>query len=349
MAEYKIAFFDTKKYDREFFNRTNSSYKFKLKFFEARLSTDTVSLADGYDAVCAFVNDDLSAEVIDRLYESGVRLIAMRCAGYNNVDLSAAWGKIHVVRVPSYSPYAIAEHAAAMMLTMNRKTHKAYNRTRENNFTINGLMGFDLFGKTAAVIGTGRIGRIFIKILRGFGMDVLAYDKFPNKQAAEEEGFTYVSLEEIYKRADIISLHCPLNRETKHLINKKSISMMKQGAMIINTGRGGLINTVDLISGLKNGKIASACLDVYEEEGEYFFEDFSDTGVSDDILARLLTFPNVLVTSHQAFFTKEALTNIAATTFSNIEAFRKAEALDNEVCYRCDKENCRKEKEGRCF
>lgn len=347
MAQIKIAFFDAKKYDRLSFNELNSDYK--IKYFEARLSEDTVPLTEGYDVVCVFVNDDLTKSVLEQLVKNGVQLVAMRCAGYNNVNLETAYGKLHVVRVPAYSPHAVAEHAAALMLGMNRKIHKSYYRTRENNFTISGLMGFDLYQKTAAVIGTGKIGQIFIKILTGFGMNVLAYDKFPNQKAAEELGFTYASLDEIYAQADVISLHCPLNKETHHLINKESIAKMKKGIMIINTGRGSLINSKDLIKGLKTGEVGSACLDVYEEESEYFFEDFSDTGISDDVLARLLSFPNVLVTSHQAFFTKEALTNIAETTLANVKAFFDGQKLENEVCYKCDKDNCRKKLKGRCF
>lgn len=325
----KIAFYDTKNYDMTAFNRLNDTYGFKIKYFESKLTEDTARLARGYDVVCAFVNDTINAVVIDVLEEVGVGLIAMRCAGYNNVDFEAAKGRLKVVRVPAYSPYAVAEHALALIMTLNRKTHKAYSRTRDNNFNINGLQGFDLYGKTIGVIGTGKIGRVFAGICEGVGMKVLAYDKFPS----EASGLTYVDLDTLYAQSDIVSLHCPLLKETHHIIGAASIDKMKEGVMVINTSRGGLVDTEALIEGLKEKKIGYAGLDVYEEESDYFFEDFSEEIISDDVLARLLSFPNVLVTSHQAFLTKEALENIAATTLDSIKAYQKGETLINEICY----------------
>lgn len=344
----KIAFFDTKPYDRISFNELVSEYGFSIKYYEAKLNRDTVGLAKGYDAVCAFVNDTIDDEVLNALDDMGISLLVMRCAGYNNVDLKTAFNKVHVLRVPAYSPYAVAEHALALIMTLNRKTHKAYQRTRESNFSIVGLTGFDLHGKRAGIIGTGKIGRITIGILKGLGMDVVAYDAFPNHDAAKAEGFSYVGLDELYQTADVISLHCPLTPDTRHLINIDSIARMKDGVMIINTGRGGLIDTQALIEGLKNRHIGAAGLDVYEEEEEFFFEDLSESGISDDVLARLLSFPNVLVTSHQAFLTREALNNIAETTLKNIEDFAQGRNLKNEVCYRCG-DQCQKDKAGKCF
>ena len=286
------------------------------------------------DVVCTFVNDDLNERVIDILSKNGVRAIAVRAAGYNNVDIRAAYhSRVTVFRVPAYSPYSVAEHALALLMAVNRKIHKAYNRTREGNFSLVGLTGIVLDGKTAGIIGTGKIARIFIKILNGLGMNVLAYDKYPNEQAAKEENFTYVSLEEIFEKSDIISLHCPLFPETKHIIDEKSIAKMKDGVIILNTARGGLVDTEALIEGLKNKKIGGAGLDVYENEKDYFFEDESTEVLEDDVLARLLTFNNVVVTSHQAFLTEEALNNIVETTFENILKFAKKEELVNEVWY----------------
>jgi D-lactate dehydrogenase len=345
----RIAFFDTKPYDQEFFSRINTDFGYDIKFLQSRLTADNVALTRGFDAVCVFVNDLLNAEIIDALHENGVRLIALRSAGYNNVDLKAVYKKIHVVRVPAYSPYAVAEHAVALMLTLNRKTHKAYFRTRDNNFTINGFLGFDMHGKTAGVIGTGLIGRKVIDILKGFGMDVLAYDLFPNQDYAKERGIRYVDLDTLYSESDIITLHCPLTPDNVHMINADAIAKMKDGVMIINTGRGKLINTVDLVEGLKNHKIGAAGLDVYEEETEYFFEDWSQTGVEDDVLSRLLTFPNVLITAHQGFFTQEALTNIATTTLENIRLFFDENQLPNEICYKCKDGDCARKKTGKCF
>jgi D-lactate dehydrogenase len=344
----RIAFYDTKPYDEKSFNSRNTE-QYELTFFKTKLNEKTAALAKGYEVVCAFVNDEISPVTSDILYDGGVRLIVLRSAGYNNVNLKSVYGRIHVLRVPSYSPYAIAEHTAALMLSLNRKIHRAYSRTRDNNFSIDGFLGFDLNGRTAGVVGTGRIGRILIKILHGFGMNILAHDDWPDKDFAAQYNVKYVPLDELYAVSDIISLHCPLTPETHHMINEKSISKMKEGVMLINTGRGQLIDTSALIDALKSGHIGSAGLDVYEEEAEYFFEDFSSSMVEDDILARLLTFNNVLVTSHQAFFTEEALRNIADTTFFNVKQWLDGGNLDNEICYRCDKDNCRKKEKGRCF
>jgi D-lactate dehydrogenase len=275
-----------------------------------------------------------------------VKLLALRCAGYNNVDFKSAYEKIHVVRVPDYSPAAVAEHAAALLLTLNRKTHRAYSRTRENNFNINGLIGMDLTGKVAGVIGTGKIGRVFAGICKGFGMEVLAYDPYP----AEGLDVKYVGLDELLRGSDVVSLHCPLIPETRHIINADSLKKMKNHAIIINTSRGALIDTSELINALKNREIGGAGLDVYEEESEYFFEDLSDTIIEDDELSRLLTFPNVILTSHQAFFTEEAMQEIAQTTLENIKAFKEDAPLENEICYKCDGPCSKKEsKKGRCF
>lgn len=337
MKPKKIAFFDTKPYDQDSFGEVNKHYGFDIHYFNARLNQKTAGLACGFDVVCIFVHDVVNAEIIEILKRVKVKLIALRCAGYNNVNLKAAHGALRVVRVPAYSPSAVAEHAVALMLSLNRKTHRAYYRIRDGNFTINGLLGFDMHGKTAGIIGTGRIGRCLVTIVKGFGMKVLACDEHVDEAYAKEAGITYVDLPALYSQSDIISLHCPLTPKTRHMINAKTIALMKDGIMLINTGRGELINTKALIGGLKSGKIGAAGLDVYEEEGEYFFEDFSALMISDDVLARLLTFPNVLITSHQGFFTKEALFNIATTTFENIAEFFKGSTLKNEVCYKCDK------------
>ncbi len=345
----RVLLTDAKPYDREFFDQANQHHRFDIHYLDSRLSAETVELTQGFHAVCAFVNDQLDKTVADRLVQHGIRLVALRCAGYNNVDLKAAYGTLHVARVPSYSPHAVAEHAVALILSLNRKIHKAYYRTRDNNFSIHGLLGFDLHGKTAGVIGTGKIGRILAGILRGFGMEVLAYDPHPDEQAAREVGFRYAPLDEVYRRSHVLSLHCPLTPETQHMINAKSIALMRKDVILINTGRGKLIRTSDLIAGLKSSRIGAAGLDVYEEEEDYFFEDFSGRMVDDDQLARLLTFSNVLVTSHQAFFTREALTAIAETTLGNVDRFLAGEPLPNEICYRCGEETCRKETKGRCF
>jgi len=342
----KIAFFDVKPYDRQSFESVCCPEGVDFKFFEAKLNLDTVQLAKGFDCVCIFVNDNASAPVIDALYEMGVKAIALRCAGYNNVDLSHCYGKIHVFHVPAYSPYAVAEHAMAMLLTSTRRIHKAYIRSRDFNFSLNGLTGFDLHGKTVGVVGTGKIGRVFIDICRGFGMNVLCYDKYP----AKDSGLDYVSLEELFENSDIISLHCPLTDETRHLINRDSIETMKKGVVIINTSRGALIDAEALLEGIKSRKVGAACLDVYEEEGDIFFEDKSGHILDDDTLARLISMPNVLVTSHQAFLTNEALQNIADTTLQNVTEFFETGMCKNELCYHCGRvEECKKNKAKKCF
>lgn len=328
---YKIAFFGAKPYDIASFDKVNEKYNYDIRYYKGHLNPNNVVLTQDTDVVCIFVNDTADAAVIDAMVDNGVKLLALRCAGFNNVDLKAAKGKLPVVRVPAYSPYAVAEYSLALMLSLNRKIHRAYWRTRDGDFSLNGLMGFDMHGKTIGIIGTGKIAKILIRLLKGFGMRILAYDLYPDMKFAGEEGISYVSLDELYRESDIISLHCPLTDQTKYMIDKDSIDKMKEGVMIINTGRGQLINTNDLIEGLKEKKIAAAGLDVYEEEGEYFYEDKSDKIIDDDVLARLLSFNNVIVTSHQAFFTKEALHNIAETTLQNIEDFRCHRPLVNEV------------------
>ena len=328
---YKIAFFGAKPYDIASFDKVNEKYNYDIKYFKGHLNPNNVVLTQDADAVCIFVNDTADAAVIDAMADNGVKLLALRCAGFNNVDLEAAKGKLPVVRVPAYSPYAVAEYSLALMLSLNRKIHRAYWRTRDGNFSLNGLMGFDMHGKTVGIIGTGKIAKILIRILKGLGMHILAYDVYPDYKFAEEEGITYTTLDELYKNSDIISLHCPLTEQTRYIINDDSIAKMKDGVMIINTGRGQLIHTNALIEGLKEKKIAAAGLDVYEEEGDYFYEDKSDKIIDDDVLARLLSFNNVIVTSHQAFFTKEAMHNIAETTLQNIEDFRQNRPLVNEV------------------
>ena len=329
----KIAFFDTKPYDRTSFERINKEFGFEIIYFTTHLNAHTALLSENFDGVCAFVNDIIDTTVIEELTARKIEIVALRCAGYNNVDVRAAENKIHVVRVPAYSPRGVAEHALALMLTLNRKTHKAYWRTRDGNFSINGLLGFDMYGKTVGVIGTGKIGKCLVEILRGLGMHILLYDLYPDTAFASSHKIDYVSLEELYSRADVISLHCPLTTETEYMINTDTIKTMKRGIMIINTGRGKLIHTAALIEGLKSGAIGSAGLDVYEEESSYFFEDRSSEMISDDTLARLLTFPNVLVTSHQAFFTTEALDNIAHTTLTNLQEFFRKGILSNEISY----------------
>lgn len=319
--------FDTKAYDKAVFEKYTENTEIKLKCFEAKLNEDTAELAKNYDVIIAFVNDTLSSAVIDTLVKNGVKLIAMRCAGFNNVDVKYAEGKLPIVRVPEYSPYAVAEHAMAMLLTSIRRIHKAYIRTRDFNFSLNGFTGFDLHGKTAGIIGTGKIGRCFIDICRGFGMNVIAYDPYP----AKESDIEYVELNDLFRRSNIISLHCPLTQQNRHIVNAESIEMMKKGVVLINTSRGALINTDALIAGIKSKKIGAACLDVYEEESDLFFEDYSGHIVQDDTLARLITLPNVLITSHQAFLTEEALNNIAETTTENIVSFFRDHRLTNEV------------------
>lgn len=326
-----IVFFDCKPYDIHSF-KAHNNYEFDLKFFEERLSPESVKLAEGADAVCVFVNDRVDAAVLEKLAQMQVHLIALRCAGYNNVDLEAAKKyNIKLIRVPAYSPHAVAEHAMALLLTLNRKTHRAHARTREGNFSIQGLEGFDLNGKTAGVIGAGRIGRVFIHILLGFGMKVLVYDLHPDKDLLAHPDVKYCDLPELYANSDMISLHCPLTKDSRHMINAKTIQQMKKGVIIINTSRGQLIASADLIQELKNGQVGAAGLDVYEEEDKYFFSDRSGMPIEDDVLARLLVFPNVIITSHQAFFTREALGNIAETTLSGIKVFVETGTLVNEV------------------
>lgn len=328
---YKIAVFDAKPYDIAMFEEVNNKYDFELIFHKEHLDKHNVILATGADAVCIFVNAVVDAYVIDKLCSYGVKLIALRCAGFNNVDLSAAAGKIKVVRVPEYSPHAIAEHTLALMLSLNRKIHRAYLRTKDANFSLNGFQGFDMYGKTVGVIGTGKIGKVVIGVLKGIGMNVLAYDLYPDNTFAEQMGIKYVTLDELYNNSDVITLHCPLTKETEYIICDKSLQKMKDGVMIINTGRGKLINTKHLIDGLITRKVGYAGLDVYEEEGAYFYEDKSDEIMTDDVLARLLSFNNVILTSHQAFFTYEAMSNIAHTTMQNIQDYFENKPLVNEV------------------
>jgi D-lactate dehydrogenase len=314
----RVAVFSTKAYDRRFLSAANEAHGHELTFLEPRLSLETAALASGFPAVCAFVNDDLSAPVLRALAEGGLRLVALRSAGFNHVDVGEAQALgVSVVRVPAYSPYAVAEHALALVLSLNRKVHRAYNRVREGNFSIDGLLGFDLHGKTVGVIGTGKIGRIFASIMAGLGCRVLAHDPYPTP----EDGLTYVSLAELFAGSDIVSLHCPLTPETYHLIDGAAIAQMKRGVMLINTSRGALVDTVAVTQGLKSGHLGYLGLDVYEEEADLFFEDLSDRVIQDDVFTRLLTFPNVIVTSHQAFFTEEAVRNIAETTLANVTAF----------------------------
>ncbi len=321
-----VAFFDAKSYDRESFSRFADD-EINIRFFENKLNADTVSIAACCNGVCAFVNDTLDKEVIQKLAEYKVGIIAMRCAGYNNVDLKAAEGLIKVARVPAYSPYAVAEHAMGLILTLNRKLHRAYIRTRDHNFSLEGLTGFDLKGKTVGIIGTGKIGRCFADICRGFGMNIIGFDPYESDEFAGK----YTSLDELLEASDIISLHCPLTRENHHLINENTISKMKNGAYVINTSRGLLIDTAALIAGLKSGRIGAAGLDVYEEETALFFEDYSDEIIPDDTLSTIISMPNVIVTSHQAFLTREALDGIAKTTMENLRAYFAGEELKNEI------------------
>ena len=321
-----VAFFDAKTYDRESFLRFKDD-EINIRFFENKLNADTVSMAACCDGVCAFVNDTIDKQVIDKLEEYGVGVIAMRCAGYNNVDLKAAAGRIKILRVPAYSPYAVAEHTMGLILTLNRKLHRAYTRTRDHNFSLDGLIGFDLRGKTVGIVGTGKIGRCFADICEGFGMNILGFDPYENKEFSGK----YVSLDELLGNSDIISLHCPLTKDNHHLINDLTVGKMKKGAYIINTSRGLLIDTQALINGLKSGRIGAAGLDVYEEETSLFFEDYSDEIIPDDTLSTIISMPNVIVTSHQAFLTREALDGIAETTISNLRAYFAGEKLENEV------------------
>ncbi len=342
----KIAFFDTKPYDRPSFERYGREHGIEFKFFETKLNEDTAELAHGSDGVCVFVNDTVNAAVIDILCAMGVKVVALRCAGFNNVDMKYAFGKIHVVRVPAYSPYAVAEHTMALLLTSVRRIHKAFIRTRDYNFSLNGMTGFDLHGKTVGVIGTGKIGRVFIDICRGFGMKVLAYDKFPAEGLDNGDTIRYVSLDELFTGSDILSLHCPLTEETYHIIGEESLQKCKRGVILLNTSRGALVDAEALLAAIKSRKVGAACLDVYEEESDLFFEDFSGHILDDDTLARLISMPNVIVTSHQAFLTEEALQNIAETTVQNLLDMENGQC-PNELCYRCGSaEDCRT---GKCF
>lgn len=329
----RIAFFDTKPYDKVFFDKYGNEQDIKFKYFEAKLNEDTVDLAHGYDGVCAFVNDTINDAVIDRLTDMGIKILALRCAGFNNVDMKHASGKLRVVRVPAYSPYAVAEHTMALLLTSIRRIHKAYIRTKDFNFSLSGLTGFDLHGKTVGVIGTGRIGRVFIDICRGFGMKVLAYDKFRTEGLDNGDTVRYVELDELFANSDIISLHCPLTDDTYHMIDEEALKKCKQGVVILNTSRGALVDAEALLANIKSRKVGAACLDVYEEESDLFFEDNSGHIMEDDTLARLLTMPNVIVTSHQAFLTEEALENIAETTVQNIVDLVQIGKCKNELQY----------------
>ena len=327
----KVAVFSAKPYDRQFLNTVNQKYDHELQFFNPNLDEQTVALAQGFEAVCVFVNDRLNRDVIESLSQHGIKAIALRCAGYNNVDLDAAEEfEIAVVRVPSYSPYAVAEHAIALIMTLNRKIHRAYYRVREGNFALNGLLGFDLHERTVGIIGTGKIGRIAGQILHGFGCRVLAYDLKPDREFGEKYG-EYVTLEDLLAQSDIISLHCPLTEDTHHLIDDEAISQMKMGVMLVNTSRGGLVDTKAVIQGLKSKQIGHLALDVYERESKMFFEDLSGEIIQDDVFERLLTFPNVIITGHQAFFTAEALNNIAETTLSNLTAIANSQPCANRL------------------
>lgn len=326
-----VAVFSTKPYDKVFLNASNAGFGHNLQFFEARLNHETTPIAVGYPAVCVFVNDVLDAQTIAGLAAGGTKLIALRCAGFNNVDLlAAAEHGITVVRVPAYSPYAVAEHTVAMMLSLNRRVYRAYNRVRESNFSLDGLLGFDLHGQTVGIIGTGQIGEVVTRIMTGFGCTVLAYDPYPNPNVVSL-GAQYVELPELFARSDIITLHCPLTPETYHLVNESNIALMKRGVMLVNTSRGALLDTLAVVEAMKSGHIGYLGLDVYEEEADVFFEDLSGKILQDDVLARLMTFPNVLITSHQAFFTRNALQNIADTTLNNISLYERGVGTPNAV------------------
>ncbi len=343
----RIAFFDAKPYDKPSFEKFGGEQGVTFKYFETKLNEDTADLARGFDGVCVFVNDTVNAAVIDRLCELGVKVVALRCAGFNNVDMKHAFGKLHVVRVPAYSPYAVAEHTMALLLTSIRRIHKAYIRSRDFNFSLSGLTGFDLHGKTVGVIGTGRIGRVFIDICRGFGMKVLAYDKFPAPGLDNGDTVRYVSLDELFAGSDIISLHCPLTEDTYHIIGEESLAKCKPGVVLLNTSRGALVDAEALLESIKSRRVGAACLDVYEEESDLFFEDNSGHILEDDTLARLISMPNVIVSSHQAFLTEEALSNIAETTVQNLVTLQQTGQCPNELCYRRGAaEDC---KDGKCF
>ncbi|WP_276503407.1 2-hydroxyacid dehydrogenase [Terrimonas pollutisoli] len=325
----KIAFFSTQPYDREYFVRYNKSHT--ILFFDAQLNEQTVNLANGCDAVCVFVNDRLDEQVIEALAKAGIKIIALRCAGFNNVDLAVAKeNAVAVVRVPAYSPHAVAEHALALIMTLNRKTHKAYNRVREGNFALNRLTGFDLYGKTVGIIGTGKIGQCFAHIMMGLGCKVLAFDLIANKEL-EKDGVEYLPLLKLLQQSQVVSLHCPLTEQTKHLINKQTLHVMQRGAMLINTSRGGLIDTPAAIDALKSGQLGYLGIDVYEQEEKLFFHDLSENVIEDDTIMRLMSFPNVLITAHQGFLTDEALTQIALVTLKNLDDFGKSAPGENRV------------------
>lgn len=325
----RVAVYSTKSYDQSFLDAANGG-QHDLRYFEPRLTPDTAALADGCEGVCIFVNDRADRDVLRALASGGTRLVALRSAGFNHVDLAAADDlNLTVARVPAYSPHAVAEHALALILTLNRKTHRAYNRVRESNFSLDGLMGFDLYDKTIGVVGTGKIGAIFARTMDGIGSKVVAFDPYPDAEL--ETRVDYVPLPRLFQESDIVSLHCPLTPETRHLIDRETLSEMKEGVMLINTSRGGLVDTRAVIEGLKSGKIGHLGLDVYEEEENLFFEDLSSRVIKDDVFMRLLTFPNVVITGHQGFFTKEALQSIAETTVSNITAFKAGEGALHEV------------------
>lgn len=326
----KIAFFDTKEYDKKLFNEYNKKYQYDITYFESTLSTETAPLTKGYDVVCIFVHDKIDEQTFKILEENGVKLVALRCAGFNNVDLDHK-GNIRVVRVPQYSPYAVAEHAVALLLNITRKLYKSYQRTKKYNFTLDGLLGFDIHGKTVGVIGTGKIGKVFIQIMKGFGTNVIAYDLFKDENASKELGFEYVSLDELYAKSDIISLHCPLTPETENIINEKSIKKMKDGVVLINCSRGKLVDTDSLIKEMETGKIGGVGLDVYEDEDEFFLRDMTNSYKRDKNLSILLSMPNLIITSHQAFFTSEALNKIASDTCQNIKDIFDGVECKNEL------------------
>ena len=321
----KIAFFDTKPYDRTYFDKYGKDYE--ITYFEEKLNHHTAKITEGFDGVCAFVNSNINKMAIERMHERGVKILAMRCAGFSNVDIAAAAGKLAVVRVPAYSPHAVAEHALALLLALNRRIYRAYIRTRDFNFNINGLTGIDLYGKTAGIIGTGKIGRTFIDLCRGLGMKVIAYDPYP----AEGSGIDYVPLDTLFRESDVISLHCPLTESSYHIIDREALDNMKPGAFLLNTSRGALVDSEALLEVLTAGKLRGAALDVYEEEANLFYEDMSDKIIKDDTLALLVSRPNVLITSHQAFLTEEALDNIASVTIQNFDEFFAGKPLTNEI------------------
>ena len=327
----KILFYDTKPYDKKLFEDYNKNYGFEIKYLETKLNSETAPLAAGYDAVCIFVNDIADKETLETLKNCGVKLLVLRCAGFNNVDIQNLPEGLKVVRVPRYSPYAVAEHAVALLLSVDRKIYKSYQRTKKYNFTLNGLLGFDIHGKTVGVIGTGKIGKVFIQIMKGFGTEVLAYDVYQDKEAEKELGFRYVDLDELYAKSDIISLHCPLTKENENMINKESMSKMKDGVYIINTSRGKLINSDDLIKALSSEKIGGVGLDVFDDEGDFFLNDMSNSYYRSPELSILLSMPNVVITSHQAFFTKEALNKIGQVTMDNIKSFFETGECENFV------------------